>query len=75
MLKTKTFFAHPITKPPASILEFKNFDTVFQNFGDLNQKREKSPHPADSQRYSVSSKLSPTPTNKKLEKLNTKLGA
>ena len=30
MLKTKTFFANPITKPPVSTLEFKNFDFVFQ---------------------------------------------
>ena len=27
MLKTNTSFAHPITKPPASTLEFKNFDS------------------------------------------------
>ena len=36
MLKTKTFFAHPITKPPASTLEFKNFDFILRkNFVTL----------------------------------------
>ena len=28
MLKTITFFAHPVTKPSASALEFKNFDSI-----------------------------------------------
>ena len=30
MLTTKTFFAHPITKPPASTPELKNFDSILQ---------------------------------------------
>ena len=30
ILETKTFFAHLITKPPASILEFKNFNFILQ---------------------------------------------
>ena len=30
MLKTKTFFAHLITKPPASTLEFKKFGFILQ---------------------------------------------
>ena len=43
MLKTQTFFAHP----PASTLEFKNFDSILQKyFCDPRQKREKRPHPA-----------------------------
>ena len=28
--KTKTFFSHPITKPPASTLKLKNFDFILQ---------------------------------------------
>ena len=30
MLKTKTLFAHSMTKPQANILEFKNFDSILQ---------------------------------------------
>ena len=49
MLKTQTFFAHPITKPPASTLEFKNFDSVLQKkLCDPRKKQEKRPHPAGS---------------------------
>ena len=32
MPKTKTSFAHPITKPPASTLEFKNFYSYFAKY-------------------------------------------
>ena len=42
MLKTKTFFAYLITKPPASTLEFNNFDFVLQKIfvtSDENGKR------------------------------------
>ena len=47
MLKTETFFAHPITKQPASTLELKNFDfTLQENFCDSRQKRQKLLHPA-----------------------------
>ena len=36
-------------KPPASTLEFKNFDFILQKtFCDLRQKREKLPYPAGS---------------------------
>ena len=50
MLKTQTFFAHPITKPPpASILEFKNFDSILQkNSVIFRQKQKKRPYPAGS---------------------------
>ena len=41
------FFAHPITKPPASTREFWSFDLVLQkNFSDPRQNREKRPYPA-----------------------------
>ena len=40
------FFTHPITKPPASTLEFKNFDSILQI--DFQTKTGKAPHPAGS---------------------------
>ena len=44
-----TFFAHPITKPPASTLEFKNFDFSLQtNFVILDKNEKSAPHPAGS---------------------------
>ena len=42
MLKTKTFFAHPITKPPASTLEFKDFDFILQQISVIPEKNGKS---------------------------------
>ena len=42
MLKTKTFFAHPITKPPASTLEFKNFDSMLKKVSVIPDKKGKS---------------------------------
>ena len=58
MLKSKTFFAHPITKPPASTLEFKSFDSILQkNFYDFRQKLEKRPHQAGSSCAWVTSTL------------------
>ena len=43
MLKTKTFFEHLIPKPPASTLEFKNFDFILQNISVTPDKNRKSP--------------------------------
>ena len=42
MLKTKTFFAHPITKPSASTQEFKNFDSILQKLSVIPNKNGKS---------------------------------
>ena len=41
MLKTKTFFAHPITQPPASALKFKNFDFILQKNSVISDKNGK----------------------------------
>ena len=38
-----TFFAHPITEPPASTLEFKNFEFIFQNVSVTPEKMGKVP--------------------------------
>ena len=49
MLKTKTFFAHCITKPPVSTLDFKNFHSILQKkIIDFQTKTGKRPHPAGS---------------------------
>ena len=52
MLFYQDFFSHSTTKPPASTLEFKNFDSILEkNFCDFRQKREKRPHPAGSRSW------------------------
>ena len=48
MLQTKTFFAHPITKPPASTLEFNILTLFCKKICDSRQKLEKHLHPAGS---------------------------
>ena len=46
MLKTKTSFAHPITKPPASTLELKNFDSILRkNFVTPDKNGKSAPTP------------------------------
>ena len=45
MLKTKTFFARPIRKPPAGTLEFKNFDFILQKISVILDKNGKSSPP------------------------------
>ena len=42
MRNTKTFFSHPITKPPASTLDFKNFDSILQKISVTRDKNGKS---------------------------------
>ena len=46
MLKKPRPFAHPITKPPASTLEFKNFDSILQKISVTLNKNGKRPHQA-----------------------------
>ena len=36
------FFARSITKPPATTLEFKNFDTIFQKLSVIQDKNRKT---------------------------------
>ena len=48
MLKTKNFFAHPIAKPPAIALEFKNFNSILQKkFVILDKNGESTPTQLD----------------------------
>ena len=42
MVKTKTFFAHPIAKPPAIALELKNFNSILQKKLVISDKNGKS---------------------------------
>ena len=35
-------FAHPVTKPPASTLEFKNFDSMLKKVSVIPDKKGKS---------------------------------
>ena len=41
-LKTKTFFAHLITKPQTSTLKFENFDSILQKVSVTSDKNGKS---------------------------------
>ena len=40
--QNQDFFAHPITKPPASTLAFKNFDSILQRNSVISDKNGKS---------------------------------
>ena len=42
MLKTETFFVHPITKSPASALELNDFDYILQKNSMILDKNGKS---------------------------------
>ena len=42
MLKTKTLFAHSMTKPPASTIELEKFDSILQKISVTLDKNGKS---------------------------------
>ena len=46
LTNNQDFFAHSITKPPASTLELKNFDFILQKFLLPQTKTRKAPPPS-----------------------------